>query len=204
MLVPGVLNRLPLKNADIGGLRPWGHLHTVCFVSLTFIFMCLSISLLSGCGEQQEDVKEEKPAVSEAEAVLEELALSVDTSQTYTINDLVDIVIETSTEDMEIPESAFRTFEETLECNDGKAAFTSFAAGEFEIYTEHLKLTSNKIRLKFVNQEAERIATEQAEAARVTAELAETERITQEQAAQQQNVGRSVWISTSVSKYHSI
>ncbi len=118
----------------------------------------------------------------------EQISLSADTSQMYDVNTEVEITLKTTPEDCMIPESAFTVSDGELSFKDDKITFTSSSEGKFDIYAKYSGVTSNKITLKFedvekkLEEEAERIAAEQAEAEQIAAEQAEAERIAAEQA----------------------
>ena len=140
------------------------------FAVLAFVCICIA-----GCSQTQPP---------------EKIFLSADSEQIYDINNKVDIVLETTPEDCEIPESAFEVSGGELDIKDDKITFTSSDDGEFDIYVEYSDITSNTITLKFEDKEAveqaeqEQIAAEQAEQERIAAEQAEQERIAAEQAEQ--------------------
>lgn len=143
-------------------------------------FVCICIA---GCSQNQP---------------LEKLSLSAGSEQIYDINHQVDIVLETTPEDCDIPKSAFEVSGSELDIKNDKITFTSSADGEFDIYVEYSDITSNTITLKFEDKEA----AAQAEQERIAAEQAEQARIAQEQSQQTAPIEEMVWLSATGTKYH--
>lgn len=159
---------------------------------------------------------------------LKSIQISVETENTYDINQSIPIDVKTDPVDTDLNNIKCNASGGTLKNDSGMLSFTAEESGDYNIYVAYEDVKSNEITIHVEDKatleeeqkkaeqaakqaEEEKLAAEQAEAERIAAEQAaaeqaEAERIAAEQAAQQatqEPQEKMVWISESGGRYHS-